>query len=301
MLVLLFLFGLPLGYYVYTGFKAFRIEAQDFQPTPYHTSAEAERSLQAISGVTELVRWQVPHAGTQQAYYLAPQNGAVLTYLHGSPGNGAGFREMVLEMAEFGFGALVIDLPGYGASQGARNWGPHFVASVRAGLDYLERQPGVDPGRLLILGYSQGACIASRTAAADPRVAGLVLMAGYTNLRDQLHHQFRWRLPGIGLFAIAAARRAGVDMDRMDSLAALESAGDPPLLVISGTEDGLIPPDMARALAGASTRGELWLITGADHLNIPEKAGPELYRRMAEFAARATNRNSDTPEQDEHV
>ncbi len=50
----------------------------------------------------------------------------------------------------------------------------HGVAAVR----YLGHQPGIDPHRVFLLGHSLGGTAAPRVAAAEPAVAGLILMAG---------------------------------------------------------------------------------------------------------------------------
>nr|BFE59875.1 alpha/beta hydrolase [Dactylosporangium thailandense] len=51
---------------------------------------------------------------------------------------------------------------------------PHALAAV--GL--LRQHPAVDAGRVFVLGHSLGGTIAPRIAAAEPAVAGLVLLAG---------------------------------------------------------------------------------------------------------------------------
>ncbi|MFB4301463.1 serine aminopeptidase domain-containing protein [Actinomadura sp. NTSP31] len=51
---------------------------------------------------------------------------------------------------------------------------PHAVAAVAL----LRREPGVDAARIFMLGHSMGGKAAPRVAAADPSVAGLVIMAG---------------------------------------------------------------------------------------------------------------------------
>ncbi|MGY0056268.1 alpha/beta fold hydrolase [Streptomyces sp. LZ34] len=51
---------------------------------------------------------------------------------------------------------------------------PHAVAAVRA----LRREPTVDPARVFVVGHSMGGKAAPRVAAAEPSVAGLVLLAG---------------------------------------------------------------------------------------------------------------------------
>ena len=53
---------------------------------------------------------------------------------------------------------------------------PHAVAAVRA----LRQHPAVGAGRVFVLGHSLGGTAAPRVAAAEPSVAGLVIMAGGT-------------------------------------------------------------------------------------------------------------------------
>ncbi|MFG2094200.1 alpha/beta hydrolase family protein [Streptomyces sp. NPDC048612] len=50
---------------------------------------------------------------------------------------------------------------------------PHALAAVRL----LRQQPAVDPDRIHLLGHSMGGKVAPRIAAADPSIAGLVLLA----------------------------------------------------------------------------------------------------------------------------
>ncbi|MFH8385848.1 alpha/beta hydrolase family protein [Kitasatospora sp. NPDC018058] len=50
---------------------------------------------------------------------------------------------------------------------------PHALAAVHL----LRQQPEVDPGRIHLLGHSMGGKVAPRIAAADPSIAGLVLLA----------------------------------------------------------------------------------------------------------------------------
>lgn len=52
-------------------------------------------------------------------------------------------------------------------------------------IDALTRQPEVDPKRLFVLGHSMGAGLGPRLATMEPRVHGLVLLAGAT--RKQWH------------------------------------------------------------------------------------------------------------------
>lgn len=53
---------------------------------------------------------------------------------------------------------------------------PHAVAAVHL----LRQHPAVDAGRVFLLGHSLGGTVAPRVAAAEPSVAGLVILAGGT-------------------------------------------------------------------------------------------------------------------------
>ncbi|MFC9438091.1 serine aminopeptidase domain-containing protein [Nocardia sp. NPDC057030] len=58
---------------------------------------------------------------------------------------------------------------------------PHAVSAV----DLLRRHPGVDPALVFVLGHSMGGKVAPRVAAAEPSVAGLVLLAADA---EPMHH-----------------------------------------------------------------------------------------------------------------
>ena len=52
------------------------------------------------------------------------------------------------------------------------------MEDARSAVDLLRRTPGVDPRRIVLVGHSLGAALAPRMAAADPRLAAIVLLAG---------------------------------------------------------------------------------------------------------------------------
>ena len=53
-----------------------------------------------------------------------------------------------------------------------------YVPHARAAVELLRAHPAVDPERVFLLGHSLGGTVAPRIAAAEPSVAGLILMAG---------------------------------------------------------------------------------------------------------------------------
>lgn len=94
------------------------------------------------------------------------------------------FKDLAWGLASRGVAVLRFDKVNYvhghvAAEAGftmAEEYLPHALAAVRV----LREQPGVDPARVFVLGHSGGGKAAPRVAAADPSVAGLVIMAGDT-------------------------------------------------------------------------------------------------------------------------
>jgi pimeloyl-ACP methyl ester carboxylesterase len=83
---------------------------------------------------------------------------------------------------------LRMDKRGVGASTGGSPdlTTADYAADARAALAWLRRRPEAAPGRVGLLGHSEGAQIASMLAADDPKVAFLVLLAAPAVPGDQL-------------------------------------------------------------------------------------------------------------------
>jgi hypothetical protein len=60
------------------------------------------------------------------------------------------------------------------------------VDDARLAVEALTQQPGIDPKRIYVAGHSLGAMLAPRIATRQPRVAGIILLAGNTRPMDVL-------------------------------------------------------------------------------------------------------------------
>ncbi len=79
-----------------------------------------------------------------------------------------------------GIAVLRVDDRGIGGSS-AGPFNPttlNFAQDVRAGLDYLKSRKEIDPGRIGLIGHSEGGILAPMIAADSSDVAFIVLMAG---------------------------------------------------------------------------------------------------------------------------
>lgn len=278
------LLGMALAYWVYQGIEVFRHELHGVAATPDDRDEPSRRRARAAAAATRVVGWQLDDGSMQRAFYLSPRNGAVIVYAHGAPGAAAGFLPEALAMARHGFGALLLDLPGYGESEGHRDWGPSSQAALRRAIDFVVTQPGVNRRRIGGFGYSMGGLAIARAAADDRRIAALVLLATPTSLLESYQAKYRSRrLPGLMYFAVAADWASGVPVSRMDARAALRALDTRPVLVISGVADDAVPGAMARELSSAAINGQLWIVDGIGHVGFAEQIGEPYFERVARF------------------
>jgi uncharacterized protein len=67
------------------------------------------------------------------------------------------------------------------------------IEDVLEAVKALRTQPGVDPARVFVLGHSLGGMLIPRIAAADPAIAGLIVLAGPArSLEDAIEAQTRY-------------------------------------------------------------------------------------------------------------
>lgn len=81
-----------------------------------------------------------------------------------------------------------------------------FVADAQAAVAALRRERALDPRRVIVVGHSEGGVVAAAVAAADPRVAGVALLAAPGRPVDEvLLGQVAHTLTAGGLTAAEAA------------------------------------------------------------------------------------------------
>ena len=89
------------------------------------------------------------------------------------------FKVMAVKLGEAGVASLRCDDLGVGKSTGDGKLGTRqvFTALVNAEAAALRDEPAVDPGRIGLVGHSEGGLLAPLAAAVDPSLHVLVLMA----------------------------------------------------------------------------------------------------------------------------
>jgi pimeloyl-ACP methyl ester carboxylesterase len=188
----------------------------------------------------------------------------VMLYLHGARWNVKGSAFRMRRMEELGFSVLGIDYRGFGQSTQRLPSEQLALEDARAAWDWLaERYP--DRPRY-IFGHSLGGAVAIQLAAEVSDEAGTLVEGTFSSIADVVS-TFKWGwLPLSPLIT-----------QRFDSVKRVPEIGSP-LLVVHGTADTLIPPELAQRLYDAA-RGPkaLVMVEGGSHHNT-NSVGQAQYR-----------------------
>lgn len=232
----------------------------------------------------------VTRGGTALHFDVAWSDGGppapLVLLLHGGSWSGGGrenLDEEMLALARRGFTAATVQ---YRLTEAPRNVFPAAAADVRCALRDLRRRAGtyhIALGRVGVMGYSAGGHLASLLGTGadlveleeggcgapddSVRVQAVVSYAGpqdlrvngpYTREQAEIVTNFLGIFPG--------------DHPTLATLAspiAHVSTGDPPFLLIHGTDDDLVPVSHARRMAGAlkevGTPASILELRGAGH------------------------------------
>jgi dienelactone hydrolase len=219
-----------------------QIAGLNYQPaapaeSPYHlpayVQAAAFHEIEATIGAGE---WALP-ATLSMPVGASPFPGVVL--VHGSGpqdrdetiGPNKPFRDLAWGLASQGIAVLRYEKR---TKAHAGQFTPEMVARVTvqeeviddalAAVQLLRQTPGIDPGRIYVLGHSLGATLAPRIGQQDPSIAGLIIMAGMTRpLEDTILDQYTY------LYSLSGAMSDGQKAELEQLKAKVRRVKDPNL------------------------------------------------------------------------
>ena len=162
-----------------------------------------------------------------------------ILYFHGNGGH-VGSREAIRRYRifhELGFDVLAVEYRGYGESRGTKPSEAGVYADARAGWKYLTGTLRVDPGRIVIYGWSLGSGVATNLAA-EVRPAGLITEGTFTSLPAVGHSLYPWLPTRL------------IMRNRFDNLSKANRV-QAPWLLLHGRHDQEVPFQEAEHLASA--------------------------------------------------
>jgi fermentation-respiration switch protein FrsA (DUF1100 family) len=232
--------------------------------TPTDFGLEYEEAWFAAEDGVKLHGWWVPKPG-------AP----VLLWFHGNAGNISHRLENIkLLVEEVGVGVFIFDYREYGWSEGSISREGTFKDAAAA-YRYLTETRGIAGSDIVLFGRSLGSALATDVALKGPSRA-LIIESAFTNSQEMAKllapFLFDWR--------------PKVPYDNLGRIGHVPV----PVMIIHGTDDEIIPVDMARRVfAAAGEPKKLYLIDGAHHNDTYLVGGAEYVKRLRDFINKAAN------------
>jgi uncharacterized protein len=210
-----------------------------------------------------------------------------LVILHTRGGTRQDTLEFGLPLWQAGFNLAVIDLRGHGNSGGKYfTFGYHEWQDVSGLIDYLEARQDGSATDVTLIGISAGGAVAVSAAARDPRIKRLVTIASFADLGETIQQQVPWLPEFWRIRAIQEAEHIGQFEVKATSPIHEIQKVKCPVLIVHGAEDRYIPLENGKKLfESATSRKEFYAIAGASHENMLQPGGPELKKRITDFAA----------------
>ncbi len=233
--------------------ELFRLRFQHrkvYKPSPLPPAVHHDLHLEDIQfpskNGAQLHGWWLPHARPK---------GSIL-FCHGNKGNLTTQVDALEKLQTLQMNILAFDYQGYGESEGSPSE-KALLGDGRAAYDYLVREKGEDPSRILIFGHSLGGAVAIDLAYHRPEAAGLVAQSTFTCLKDMAKHGY----PRLPMHLITS--------DHFKSIERVPHIGMPKLFV-HGLEDKVIPWQFGHRLFETAAPPRRWLeIRGGGHRDLP--------------------------------
>ncbi|MDY6874755.1 MAG: alpha/beta fold hydrolase [Chloroflexota bacterium] len=186
-----------------------------------------------------------------------------------------------------GYHVLLFSYRGHARSDGNR-WGFTYGATesidVDAAVKFLYETRGIY--RIGAIGHSVGAVSIILSAARNPCIGAVVAVAPFNNLEEVWTTNIPSIVPPFvsNLMLRMSERRKGFRREDVHPLQVVGHIAPRPLLFIHGTEDRRISVAQVRRLfAAAQAPSTLWLVEGATHASIRNRALDALAQDVVVF------------------
>ena len=207
---------------------------REIQSTPRDHGLDYQSLTLATLDGERLDAWFVPKA----------QARASVLILHGNAGNISHRLDSIAMFHRLGYSVLIFDYRGYGRSTGQLSE-EGLYRDAQTAWDYLARQRGIPPQRIILFGESLGGGVATWLAA-------LVLSSAFTSVPELAADLYPW-LPAKWLVRL-----------RYDSRAALAKINCP-VLIAHSPDDEIVPFRHGQALFATAAEPKIFLPLAGGH------------------------------------
>lgn len=191
-----------------------------------------------------------------------------MLWFYGNGENIAAIWTIIRDFRPAHAAVLVVDYPGYGASEGKATEAGMYEAADLA-YEALRGRPEIDTGRIYVYGRSLGSAAATHVAATRD-VAGLILESPFTSAKGMAARHYRF-VPRL---------LVRLQLDNLGRMPRIRC----PALVFHGTADMLVPMRMGQEIAAAAAGPvEFVMIAGSGHNDTYDLGGRTYRDKLASF------------------
>ncbi len=217
------------------------------------------------------VEFPTANGRTLRGWYVpaAAGHASAIVVLHGWGGNAETMLPLAGPLYRAGHALLFFDARCHGMSDADEFVSlPRFAEDLEHALDWLHRQPGIDPQCIAAVGHSVGAGAALLVASRSAALAAVVSIAAFAHPDAMMRRWLAWRrIPywPVGWAVLAYVQHViGTRFERIAPVNTIRSVRCPVLLA-HGTEDTTVPVDEARQIYTnrSHDRVELLLMQGS--------------------------------------
>jgi uncharacterized protein len=243
-----------------------------FHPYPF---PEGDYESKAIAGVAyEDLFFQSGDGTMLHAWYFEqPQSRYTILMSHGNTGNLSGRPALLEAILRTGASLLVYDYRGFGRSRGTPSV-QGVIDDACAAHDFLVEEKNCSPMRIVLYGESIGAAISCQLSLRRP-VRGMILQSAFASItKISKHHMPIMRIYPEALYP----------QPLLDSLGVLCRPNHPPVLIVHGHKDPVVPFSHGRELFEmAAPRKFFAEFPDAEHSDIPTVAPDRFVQVMSDF------------------
>lgn len=201
---------------------------------------------------TEELRLRAADGASLFAWFIRPdttppQGAPALIGLHGWGSNASELLPGAEALRQAGFALLLLDARCHGRSDEADFTSmPRFAQDLGSGLDWLNRQPHIDPAHIVLVGHSVGAAAALLLSSSRSDVRAVIGLSVFAHPADMMRRWMRARhIPMWPLGHWVLSHVQEVIGARFDDIAPERTLlkVDAPVLLVHGQDDEVAPID----------------------------------------------------------
>lgn len=223
-------------------------------------------------------------------WYVPTKNGAVVIAQHGFKADRGEMLNEAAMLHNHGFGVLIPAMRAHDMSDGSVvSFGARELGDLGLWFQFVQRQPGVDPARIGMLGNSLGGTLAIQFAADTPGVRAVATNSAFSSLRDTIDTSIRFftglpPFPFSPLISFWAERETGISVNDVDATRAIGKISPRAVLVMQGGGDVVITPESGQRLFDAAGQPkEFWYDADVGHSRFDSARVDEYDRRVGGF------------------